>query len=1286
MNAVTQAQSFGDIRVEGQGNRLVINQIVQISVEEIRLRPFVPSSPYVGLSHFDEAHKDVFFGRDALIAKLMGLVANKGLVLATGASGGGKSSVVRSGLLPQLRRSLPQGRFRALIMTPDRDPFTSLRGALHATGLKQSQTEEVRSDATTPLAEELSGLRPPEALWLLFVDQFEEVFTLCRDPAVRARFFEGLVALASTGGEALKVVLAMRADFFDRLGGHPELAELAEAGLCMVNDMHRSELRAAIEQPAARHGVVFEDGLVEQIIADVKGHPGALPLLQYTLDLLWREDSPENDRTLNREPYGRLGGIEGSLRQRADGLFERSSRGRRPTRTHVEKETMRRIFLRLVDLTSQGADARAVSKRALLSEFEQAEEQMLIAELVDEKLLVSNAPLKKEPSHPGDSPTVEIAHEALLSAWPMYEQWIEQALAVLYVRNRLSADARRWVEVKAKDPSRADEELWAGTRLSQAQELRVRGEFVTVLGGLRSDEASFLDASEARKTRLAQEATDQLRRERETAEKNRQQLLDTYIERGRQLLFKEHKPYPAVLWLHRAYKMGSKNSSLSDLLRSAMQHVDATIAVLCQGSLVMSATFSPDGQLIALGCENNSASIWETESGRLIAKLTGHTHKVVSAEFSPEGRWLVTASLDHSARLWEVTSGRLFAELRGHQAALIMASFSSDGRRVLTASTDGTAQFWDPEDARLVAKFLTGRISSVALSLDGLRAFTGSEKRMAAWEPESGRQLWEIKNHGAWVSVASFSSDGRRILTASQDNMVRVLDAESGRLQVELRGHDDLIASATFSPDNLRILTASCDCTVRLWDAESGRQLIELKGQEAGSMSASFSPDGRRILTANYDGAVRVWDIENQLLLTELKGHGAGVKVARYSPNGQRILTAARDLTARVWDASDRRRLAELRCRSVQSAMYSPDGRSILTSSHGDAVARLWDAEEERLLAEFRCPQSSVMSARYSPDGRRVLVASQDSTAHVWDAKEGRLLAEIKGHEGLIESTEFSHDGRRILTASKDFSARVWDAESGHLLAELKGPGFYIRSARFSPDGRFIVTSSYADVARVWDASEGRLLAELRGHEMTIWSAKYSPDGRSILTASEDGVARVWDAGTARLLAELKGHDFGVWSARYSPDGHRIVTVSRTGSARIWEAGGGRLLAEFGNPENQLESARFSPDGLRIVTASNSDVAWVWDAESGQPLAALKGHGGCVRSAEYSPDGRRILVAGGGGLVRVWDVSAETRAPEQIVRLIRARSCVRFEPEDGNVLVPCIPPATSDEGGPLLPP
>lgn len=516
MHSASLVQTFGDIRIDGQGNTLIINQVVEVAADEIKLRPLLRSSPYIGLVRFEERHKDVFFGRDPLIGQLLAKVASRSLVFVAGASGSGKSSVVRAGLVPQLAARLPRGRFRPLILTPDRDPFESFRSALIATGTTQREADVVRR-GPAGLREAIEALRPPDEMWLLVFDQLEELFTLCLDTALRSTFIESLVQLARAGHDGVRLVLCMRADFFDRIGPYPELVELAEQGLCLMADMPASALRQTIEQPAAHHGVVFEEGLVDQIIADVRGRPGALPLLQYTLDLLWREEPLDGDRTLHRAAYLRIGGVEGALRQRAEALYGFADRAQKRARPPEEQQMLRHIFLRLVDLSIQGSGAVAVSKRTALREFARAGEHPLIAQLIDEKLLISNAaltaPTAAAPA-PGSEPepkpekdrrapkgTVEIAHEALLSAWPLLRTWIEQGREVIYLRNRMRADALQWLETRKLEPVRAEEELWGGTRLAQALAMRDRADFADLLGGLLPEEDEFLRASESRHTR-----------------------------------------------------------------------------------------------------------------------------------------------------------------------------------------------------------------------------------------------------------------------------------------------------------------------------------------------------------------------------------------------------------------------------------------------------------------------------------------------------------------------------------------------------------------------------------------------------------------------------------------------------------------------------------------------------------------------------------------------------------------------------------------------------------------
>ena len=389
------------------------------------------------------------------------------------------------------------------------------------------------------------------------------------------------------------------------------------------------------------------------------------------------------------------------------------------------------------------------------------------------------------------------------------------------------------------------------------------------------------------------------------------------------------------------------------------------------------------------------------------------------------------------------------------------------------------------------------------------------------------------------------------------------------------------------------------------------------------------------------EASTAVADSFPQLLAT-LQGHNDAIVRAVYSPDGRSIVTASNDTTARVWNAASGQLLANLQGHNnaVLSAVFSPDGQRIVTASR-DHTALVWNAASSRLLANLVGHSARVTQAEFSPDGQRIVTASWDRTARVWNAASGQLLATLQDHTGRINSAVFSRDGQRILTVSGDqIAPQVWNASSGQLLATLQDHTGIVRSAEFSHDGQRIVTASRDHTARVWSASSGQLLAILQGHTDIVFSAVFSPDGDRIVTASEDKTARVWNAARAQLVATLQGHTDAVVSAVFSRDGQRIVTASRDHTARVWSASSGQLLAILQGHTDIVSSAVFSPDGQRIVTASWDRTARVWNASTGQLLATLQGHTDYVWSAVFSPDGQRIVTASRDHTASVWNASS----------------------------------------------
>lgn len=545
---------------------------------------------------------------------------------------------------------------------------------------------------------------------------------------------------------------------------------------------------------------------------------------------------------------------------------------------------------------------------------------------------------------------------------------------------------------------------------------------------------------------------------------------------------------------------------------------------------VNTAVLSPDGTRLVTSDWAGLATVWDVETGEILVELEGHTDRVNTASFDPSGTRIVTASDDGTARVWDAATGAELLRLGGGSIFVIAtASFSPDGRRIVTASWDGSASVWDAANgAELLT--LTGHrdlLTSASFSSDGKWIVTSSWDRTArVWDAGTGQEVVRIEGRTI-INYASFGPDGQTVVTAGRDGSARVWDVSMASASdalsepntcvatavelANLQGHTEIVNTASFSPDGKRIVTASDDSTVLVWELQ---QLVplSLRGHVNWLTAASFSPDGERIVTASYDATIRVWSAETGAELSRIRTFTGIINSASFSPEGGRIVTSIRD-SAVVWDAATGAELARLEghANTVNSARFSPDGTQIVTASD-DGTAQVWDAETGRqlLILQGHGTVGGVMSASFSPDGQRIVTAGGDRTARVWDVRDGAELLRLEGHLGEVQAAAFSPDGTQIVTASWDGTAIVWDAATGEEQVFLDGHADRVNSAEFSPDGRQVVTASWDGTAWVWDVESGKGLAQLEGHTDLVTTASFSPSGTQIVTASWDGTARVW--------------------------------------------------------------------------------------------------------------------------------------------------------------------------------
>ena len=1096
----------GDFKgIQGDISGGIINQyiITQKSGIEIRSQSLITGSPYKGLVKFEADDKDKFFGRDRWITELTNYLENNNILLLLGASGSGKSSLIQAGLIPQLKDRPGYNQLINLNFTPDVDPFESFYTCLfpkYKAAAKLAQT--VKEDTLIKVVESLKQ----NSQWLIFIDQFEELFTIT-PKTERNIFIKSLMQLMENSDASVKVILTMRADFLDKLSPYPKLGRIHDRSSRILTDMDDSDLRLAIAEPAARNGVTFESGLIDQIIADFHQQPGALPLLQYTLNEVWEKDHI-HDRILNIETYQELGGVTGALQKQADDIYNEF--------TGQQQKAFEQIFIGLIGLKSK----EPVSIRSEIATFEKNEiQKQVLTQLIDHRLLVSN--------REGGKATVEVAHEALLRSWKVLQNLIRENEEIINLGNRLSADAKQW------DKSRQKDDLWSGSRLTRIVELQKQQS----LPHLENVAIEFINASVTQAERQRNQKIRTARgiaagslvavgissglgvmawQKTNEAEFNQADSLGRY---SQSLFNNEHKELEAFVQAIKAGKILQKqhttNPEVINALQEAIYQGSERNRLEGHESVVRSVSFSPDGKTLATGSGDKTLKLWNVETGKEIRTIKGHEGVVYSVSFSPDGKTLATGSEDKTIKLWNVETGKEIRTIKGHEGSVLSVSFSPDGKTLATGSEDKTIKLWNVETGKEIRtiKGDEGFVYSVSFSPDGKRLATGStDNTIKLWNVETGKEIRTLKGHESPVYSVSFSLDGKTLATGSDDNTSKLWNVETGKEIRTIKGHEGVVLSVSFSPDGKTLATGSYDNTIKLWNVETGKEIRTLKGHESPVYSVSFSLDGKTLATGSDDNTSKLWNVETGKEIRTIKGHEGVVLSVSFSPDGKTLATGSYDNTIKLWNVETGKEIRTIKGHEgvVLSVSFSPDGKTLATGS-GDNTLKLWNVETANVIRTLKGHESVVFSVSFSPDGKTLATGSANSTLKLWNVETGKEIRTIKGHEGVVLSVSFSPDGKTLATGSDDNTSKLWNVETGKEIRTLKGHEGVVSSVSFSPDGKTLATGSVDKTIKLWNVETGNVIRTLKGHEGSVSSVSFSPDGKTLATGSADNTIKLWD-------------------------------------------------------------------------------------------------------------------------------------------------------------------------------
>ncbi|MDT7843415.1 nSTAND1 domain-containing NTPase [Streptomyces justiciae] len=1146
------------------------------------------SSPYAGLRSFTEEDAKWFFGREQLVEEVAGRLERQRFVVVIGASGSGKSSLLRAGLVPRL-----QAAATVVVLTPGPRPLEECAVRLGAlAGLTPgSLYAEFRQDPDNldRVARQIVARGEGGEGIVLVVDQFEETFTLCQDDGERRCFIEALVTAASAASGQCRVVLGVRADFYAHCTHHPLLVAAMRDTQVPVGPMTLDELRRAVVSPAQRAGLSVQGALLASLTAQAHGQAGTLPLLSHALLQTWRR---RRGNALTLEAFEAAGGLEGGLARTAEEFYQQLG--------IQQQELTERLFVRLTALGDGTEDTRRPARLQELAELTEPADSEDITAVLERAAAARLLTLDHE--------RVELAHEALIRCWPRLHGWLTEDREAMRALRQLTDAAHTW-EALGHDPGA----LYRGTRLAMAVALDRTSLSVT--------ERAFLDASQAAaegEQAAARRGTRRLRRLTALLAVLFLTACATtvYALRAQDSATRQRNIALSQKVAQQADAVRSTNPALAGQLSLAAYHLAPTTEA--RGSLlstfatpyatrltghtdnVNAVAYRSDGRVLVTGSNDDTARLWsvtDPHRPRTLAVLSGHTEKVSHAAFSPDGRILATASWDDTARLWDTTNParpRPAAVLRGHNRDVNAVAFSPDGDTLATASTDGTVRLWDLTDPRRprTRDTLPGRkdakraVVSVAFSPDGRTLATAVfDNTVRLWSlahsSARARAVATLKGHTAALNWVAFSPDGRTLASASWDRTVRLWDVTSPEHPARvatLTGHTDGVRSVAISPDGRTVASAGMDQTVRVWDIGDPHHPVRqsvLTGHTDAAVFVAFSPDGRTLASAGDDQTVRLWDLP----LVSTVSHTDTVCAVTFTPDGHTLATTGDDRTVRLWNVTDPlrpRKFAALTGHrdTVCGLAFSPDGHTLATGSW-DRTAILWDVTDPRhprQLATVTGHDAHVNTVTFRPDGQVLATSGGDGTVRLWqvaDPRAPRELTVLTGHAGGANTAVFSPDGRTLATGGWDGTVRLWDVTDPrrpNLLDTSPVLEEGVNAAAFSPDGKTLVTTDFGDTVRLWRVTGGRLhsAATLVGHVGAVHSPAFTPDGRTLATTGADGTARVWDLtdpAHPRARATLTSGGKHVYTAAFAPDGHTLVTAGADRTAQIWETDPERVAA-----------------------------------------------------------------------------------------------------------------------------
>ena len=1138
--------------------------------------------PFPGLRPFEPHETDLFYGRAEQIDGMLNRLETNRFVAIVGASGCGKSSLVRAGLLPAVADGFLMGAgkdWRFVIARPGDAPFANLAQALATakTGKdlvappSKNQPVQVADPYQVALLENslVSGNNnmndalaqceyPAETSILVLIDQFEELFRF-RDLARRDRrgdayeqrneamlFVDLLLGTARQTERPVYVVITMRSDFLGNCDAFFGLPEAISDSQFLAPRMTRKQLSEAITSPSGVCGGGVEPGFVNRVLNDVGSDPDQLPLMQHALMRTWTLQSGSTDNTQSAQriltiadyEQDRVGGFMWALDRHASEIYD-SLAGQGVGFPQATASTDSISPPTIGERSDKDQEAQPTRLQAVA--------RRLFCSLCDRR---NDGPLTRRPIKLSAAALEIGATDADVMTVARAFQ-VDHLLVFSPIGQPLGPETRLDISHESLLRQWRKLQVWIDEETKSATNYR-----------------RLIDAVRSHEKVLSDTHLDQAIEWRDTAK-------------------------PTVLWALRYDGVESEAETLLprclDLINNSHAQREARIK------------------------KEYDDSQRELQLARSLA-----SQQVAHAKVFKRMLWAVS--------LVAVTAIGIafFAVIAKSQATRAKGEAIQAEKEATKAKDVAVKAKLNAENEANNAREQKKKAEDATLL---------AEMRLYATQVNTAQRQWSA---GSVASAWNNLTETPPKLRGWDYDYLAALFHQN---QVTFQGHSLAVTSVCFSPDGKRFVSGSEDKTLKIWDTQTGQELLTLTLAERSSLerlskfwSVAFSPDGKKIASGSggfpEGGWITVWDADTGKEMLTF-GHESGLmNSVSFSPDGTQFVSGSSDSTLKIWDTVSSEPLQTLRGHSsdVWSVNFSPDGKWIVSGSE-DQTLMVWNVATGQPLLKLAGHKAPVISVSFSSDGQRIVSGCADGTLKVWNMRSGQEERHFQGHSDAITSVSFSRTGQQIVSGSKDHTLKVWDAQAKQetpvLNASAEGS---VRCVSLSSDGKRIVSSSAdSNALKLWDRQTGQNLGTLEGHEQSVASLSFSPDGTQIVSGSFDKTLKIWDAQTGKERHTLSGHEAAVTSVCFSSDGQWIVSGSEDHRLKIWKTETGQVVRTFEGHDQPVTSVAISHDGLWIVSGSEDHTLKLWNTQTGQVLRTFKGHAGVVRCVSFSPDGKRIV-------------------------------------------------------------